>query len=94
MYKMTSIHLGNNIVIVQAPPTINKEGTTHTALPRDVVQAQTNDVHVKGALEYEISWLKFLRESEEEYLNRLTRVSIAHNWLNILHFAISNTYHI
>ena len=51
-------------------------GTTNNQPIRGaVLNTAEHNIGGLGALDFEISWLKFLRDAEDEYQKRLTRVS-------------------
>lgn len=65
-----SLHLGNHILVVQ--PAQHKEGVSaRSNVPANAAQASNSSM---DALSFEIAWFRFLREAEEEYHRRLTRV--------------------
>ena len=43
-----------------------------------VLNTAEQNIGSMNALDFEISWLKFLRDAEDEYQKRLTRVSAKH----------------
>ena len=68
-----SIHLGNYILVVQ-PPTVKDHGTNVIVPNKTAGSGQEDGKNKMGALDFELSWLRFLREAEEDYQKRLTRV--------------------
>lgn len=87
-----SIHLGNYILVVQPPTPRRPDTVGSQGAPGDGKKgkkgkptAVVKPVAVKtistagqdmGALDFELSWLRFLREAEDDYQKRLCRVSM------------------